>query len=62
MRSIALFTLGLLSPVAQARAARYFVEHLQIEGSAALGQIIQRAEADGTRGEGLAQAFDIDAF
>ncbi len=57
-----LFTLGLLSPVAQARAARYFVEHMQIEGGASLAQILQRAEDANNRGEGLAQAFDIDAF
>ena len=57
-----LFTLGLLSPVAQARAARYFVEHLQIEGSASLAEIMQRADDASKRGEGLAQAFDIDAF
>jgi uncharacterized membrane protein YjgN (DUF898 family) len=57
-----IFTLGLLSPVAQARAARYFVEHLQLEGTAELGAILQRAEDASGRGEGLAQAFDIDAF
>lgn len=54
-------TLGLLSPVAQARAARYFVERLRMSGSAPLGQILQGAAHEG-RGEGLAQAFDIDAF
>lgn len=57
-----LLTLGLLAPVAQARSARYFVEHLRLDGSAALAQILQRASDAGTRGEGLAQAFDIDAF
>lgn len=60
--AIVLFTLGVLAPVAQARAARYFVERLQLEGSAALAEVLQRAAGDGTRGEGLAQAFDIDAF
>ncbi len=54
-------TLGLLSPVAQARSARYFVERLRMSGSASLDQILQGAAHEG-RGEGLAQAFDIDAF
>lgn len=57
-----LLTLGLLAPVAQARSARYFVERLRLDGSASLAQILQRAHDAGTRGEGLAQAFDIDAF
>lgn len=54
-------TLGLLAPVAQARSARYFVERLRMSGSASLDQILQGAAHEG-RGEGLAQAFDIDAF
>jgi uncharacterized membrane protein YjgN (DUF898 family) len=54
-------TLGLLAPVAQARSARYFVERLVMSGSASLDQILQGAAHEG-RGEGLAQAFDIDAF
>ncbi len=55
------FTLGLLSPVVQARSARYFIQRLRIQGSAALDQVLQGAAVSG-RGEGLAQAFDIDAF
>jgi uncharacterized membrane protein YjgN (DUF898 family) len=55
-------TLGLLMPVAQARAARYFVEHLNIKGAVPLAEIMQRAEDPMRRGEGLAQAFDVDAF
>lgn len=57
-----IFTLGLLAPLAQVRAARYFVQRMQINGGAALAEIIQRAEDQASRGEGLAQAFDIDAF
>jgi uncharacterized membrane protein YjgN (DUF898 family) len=56
------FTLGLLAPVAQARAARYFVERLSIKGAVPLAQIVQRAEDPMRRGEGLAQVFDVDAF
>lgn len=59
---LVLFTLGLLAPLAQARAARYFVQRLSIEGTAALADIEQRAEDATRRGEGLAQAFDVDAF
>ena len=59
---LTVFSLGLLSPVAQARSARYFIERLSIEGTAPLGQIAQRSADELQRGEGLAQAFDVDAF
>jgi len=59
---IVLFTLGLLIPIAQARAARYLVENLEIVGAVALGEIVQGADLGIHRGEGLAQAFDVDAF
>ena len=55
-------TFGLLAPVAQARAARYFVERLSIKGTVPVAEIVQRAEDPMRRGEGLAQAFDVDAF
>lgn len=58
---LVVFTLGLLAPVAQTRSARYFIERLRLTGDANLDQILQGAAAAG-RGEGLAQAFDIDAF
>ena len=59
---IVLLTLGLLVPVAQARATRYLIEHLEITGRVALSEIAQAADQGIGRGEGLAQAFDIDAF
>jgi uncharacterized membrane protein YjgN (DUF898 family) len=59
---LVIFTLGLLIPVAQARAARYLVENLEIAGGVSLGEIAQGADAGIRRGEGLAQAFDVDAF
>ena len=55
-------TLGLLAPVAQARAARYVVERLSIDGAVPLADIAQRADDPMRRGEGLAQVFDVDAF
>ena len=59
---IVIFSFGLLAPIAQARAARYFVENLQFDGPVPFDTIAQ-ATADGTtQGEGLAQAFDFDAF
>jgi hypothetical protein len=48
--------------VAQARSARYFVERIAIVGDVPLAEIAQREEDAMRRGEGLAQAFDVDAF
>jgi uncharacterized membrane protein YjgN (DUF898 family) len=59
---LVLFTLGLLAPVALARSARYFVERMAIDGDVPLAEIAQREEDAMRRGEGLAQAFDVDAF
>lgn len=59
---ITVFTLGLLAPVAQARAAGYFVSRLAIDGEAPLAAIAQGAADAAKRGEGLAQVFDVDAF
>jgi uncharacterized membrane protein YjgN (DUF898 family) len=58
---ITTFSLGILAPIAQARAARYQVENLQIKGAIPLAAIAQGAEAAGKYGEGIAQAFDFDA-
>lgn len=59
---IVMLSLGLLGPVAQARSARYFVQRLAIDGEIPLAAIMQGAEDNMKRGEGLAQAFDVDAF
>jgi uncharacterized membrane protein YjgN (DUF898 family) len=59
---ILILTLGLLAPVAQARAVRYMVVRLSIDGAVPLAEIMQRAEDPMRRGEGLAQVFDVDAF
>lgn len=55
-------SLGVLTAVAQVRSARYYVEHLAIDGPIALDAIAQGADHCITKGEGLAQAFDVDAF
>lgn len=59
---ITVLSLTLLSPVAQARWARYLTEHLSVEGTVPLEDISQSADQGISRGEGLAQAFDVDAF
>jgi len=53
---------ALLLPVTQARAMGYFISHLSIEGPIALERIAQSTADQVSTGEGLAQAFDIDAF
>ncbi|HXF55932.1 MAG TPA: DUF898 family protein [Hyphomicrobiaceae bacterium] len=59
---LVLLTLGILAPLAQARSARYLIEHIALVGDVPLAEIAQREEDSLRRGEGLAQAFDIDAF
>ncbi len=59
---ILIFTLGLGQPFAMQRSARYFIDRLRPEGTvdwAAIGQSTARIDK---RGEGLADAFDIDIF
>ncbi len=56
-------SLGILLPVAQARNARYFVEHLDVIGGDELGSVTQSSiDPRLARGEGLANAFNFDAF
>lgn len=57
---IIIFSLGMLTPVAQARMARYLIGNLSIEGTVPLGEIAQGTSTGPSRGEGLAQAFDVD--
>ncbi len=57
-----ILSLGFLSPIAEARAMRYIVERLSVEGPIAWPQIGQNPDALMTRGEGLAEAFNVDAF
>lgn len=56
------FTLGLLAPVAKARTAGYLVSNMALDGNVPVEAIAQGAAQDIRRGEGLAQAFDVDAF
>jgi uncharacterized membrane protein YjgN (DUF898 family) len=59
---ITIFTLGILAPVTQARMMRYVVQNMGFVGTPPFAEIAQSADQHITRGEGLAQAFDIDAF
>lgn len=59
---ILLLSLGLLAPIVQARSLGYMIRHMSIEGTAPLADIIQAAGPDVKFGEGLAEAFDVDAF
>ncbi len=59
---ITIFSFGILSPVVQARTMRYVIQNMGFVGSPPFAEIAQAAEQDISLGEGLAQAFDIDAF
>ena len=59
---ITALSLGILRPVAMARTARYFVENMSLDGPIDVAGIAQSTAARSKTGEGLAQAFDIDAF
>lgn len=60
--AIYLLSLGILAPVVQARSLKYFIDRLTIDGTIDFAAIAQGRYAPGRGGEGLAQAFDIDAF
>ncbi len=55
-------SLGFLSPIAEARSARYIVDRLAIDGPVAWNDIGQNPDALLKSGEGLAEAFNVDAF
>ena len=57
-----IFSLGILSSVAEARSMRYIVERLSLEGPVPWQRIAQNPDALLKRGEGLAEAFNVDAF
>ena len=59
---LVIFSLGILKPVAQARAARFYIERVKITGNVPSAAIAQSTAPLGRGGEGLAQAFDLDAF
>lgn len=59
---IVLFSLGILTPIAQTRLAKYIITNFSIDGSINFAAIAQSQAALSKTGEGLAEAFDVDAF
>jgi uncharacterized membrane protein YjgN (DUF898 family) len=59
---IVTLSLGILRPVAQARTARYMIDNLSLTGPIDVAKIAQSQAELSKTGEGLAQAFDVDAF
>ena len=55
-------SLTILSPIAEARATRYIVDRLYLEGPIEWPAIAQNPDTLLKRGEGLAEAFNVDAF
>ena len=58
---MSILTLTILSPVAEARVARYFVQRLSSTGSIDFAGILQSQQKISRTGEGLAEAFDVEA-
>jgi hypothetical protein len=58
---MSLLTLTILSPVAEARVARYFVKRLSSDGLIDFAAIQQSQARLSKTGEGLAEAFDVEA-
>jgi uncharacterized membrane protein YjgN (DUF898 family) len=56
------FTLGIGAPFVAQRTIRYVIDRLTVEGTVDWGAIRQSTAAIDRRGEGLADAFDIDIF
>jgi uncharacterized membrane protein YjgN (DUF898 family) len=59
---IRILSLGFLSPIAEARSMRYIVDRLAIDGPVTWNEIGQNPDALLKSGEGLAEAFNVDAF
>ncbi len=55
-------SLTILSPIAEARATRYIVDRLSIEGDTDWQSVNQNPDALLASGEGLAEAFNVDGF
>jgi uncharacterized membrane protein YjgN (DUF898 family) len=59
---LSLLTIGILKPVAEARSAKYVIDRLSTNGTLDIDAIAQNQAALDKSGEGLAEAFDVDAF
>ncbi|KUO63526.1 MAG: hypothetical protein APF80_05130 [Alphaproteobacteria bacterium BRH_c36] len=59
---ITVLSFTLLLPVTQARSMGYLINNLSLEGTLDVDKISQSTADPMATGEGLAQAFDVDAF
>ena len=59
---ILVFSLGIAAPFVQQRLLRYLCDRTSISGAVDVAAIQQSQAAMDKRGEGLAEAFDVDAF
>lgn len=59
---ILVFSLGIAAPFVQQRLLRYLCDRTTITGTVDVAAIQQSQAAMDKRGEGLAEAFDVDAF
>jgi len=59
---IVIFSLGIATPFTVQRTIRYFIDRLDVDGWVDIGQIQQSQARVDSRGEGLLDAFDIDAI
>ncbi len=59
---IMIFTLGIGQPFVVQRMVRYMANRLSVEGTVDVATIQQSTQALDKRGEGLLEAFDVDAF
>ncbi|MFN3868665.1 MAG: YjgN family protein [Hyphomicrobiaceae bacterium] len=62
MGFVFLISLGMLAPITQARTSGYLIRNLHLSGDLDMAAVAAGAEPTSKRGEGLAQAFDIDAI
>jgi uncharacterized membrane protein YjgN (DUF898 family) len=60
--AILILTLGIGAPFVEQRVMKYFCDRLSIDGVVDLGAIKQSQAKIDSRGEGLIDALDLDAF
>jgi uncharacterized membrane protein YjgN (DUF898 family) len=60
--AILILTIGIGAPLTAQRNAKYVCDRLRLVGTVDLNRIVQSTAPVDRRGEGLADAFDIDAF
>ncbi|MGB7204974.1 MAG: DUF898 family protein, partial [Anderseniella sp.] len=60
--ALIIFTLGIASPFVEQRIMRYFTDRLVIDGNIDFAAIQQSQAKLESRGEGLIDALDLDAF